>query len=217
MQFRDRRQAGEALALRLRYLRGHHPVVLGLPRGGLVVAREIADVLDAPLDVLLTRKIELSGPPTTLGAVGEGGVLVSNHDAIRKFGITPEELSQLAGSARADLARQVALYRRTVRPVPIAGQTVILTDDGATTGATAHAAIRVLRARRVGKIVLAVPVGPTRVLDRLARDVDQLICLRPLRWMHAVRNSYTDFATVEDTDAIALLDRQAASPVEAVR
>ena len=209
MLFQDRRQAGQALAERLGYLRGHQVVVLGLPRGGIVVAREIADALAAPLDVLLTRKIELSGPPnTTLGAIGESGVLVSNHDAIHKCGLTPDELTQLAGRQRAELAKQVAVYRRTLRPVPITGQTVILVDDGIATGATAHAAVRVLRARAVGKIILAVPAGPRRTLDRLAREVDQLVCPRPLRWLHAVRHSYAEFAPVDDAEALALLAQE---------
>lgn len=191
MRFRDRRQAGEELALRLRYLRGHDTVVLGSSAGGLVVAKEIADVLHAPLDILAIRRIGLG--PTTLGAAGEGGVLVSDHDALREFSLTPEEFATLAKHARAELAREVARYRNTMPPVPIAGQTVVLADDGVATGTTAHAAIRVLRARGVRKIVLAVPVGPAQTLDRLAREVDQLVCLRPLPWMHAVRNSYTDF------------------------
>ncbi|WIX75145.1 phosphoribosyltransferase family protein [Amycolatopsis carbonis] len=215
MRFRDRRQAGAELALRLRYLRGHHTVVLGSSGGGLLVAKEIADVLHAPLDVLLTHRIEFGPPTTTLGAVGEGDVLVSDHDALRRFSLTPEQFSQLAGQARAELARQIAGYRRPLPPVPITGQTVVLADDGVATGATAHAAIRVLRARGVREVVLAVPVGPARTLDRLAREVDQLLCLRPLPWMHAVRNSYTDFTGVADTDAIALLGGEPAPPVAA--
>lgn len=215
MRFRDRREAGETVALGLRHLRGRHIVVLGLSPGGLVIGREIADVLGAPLDVLLTRRIALFGPPiTTLGAAGEGNVLVSNHDALRQVGITTAEFSQLAGSARAALAKQVAGYRHALQPVPIAGQTVILADDGFATGTTAEAAIRVARARRVGKIVLAVPVGPIHTRDRLAPEVDQLVCLRPLRWMHAVRNSYHDFPAVTDADAIAMLERE---PVRAQR
>lgn len=200
MRFRDRRQAGEELALGLRYLRGHHAVVVGSSAGGLLVAKEIADVLHAPLDVLLTHRIEFGPSATSLGAVGEGGVLVSDHDALRKFSVTPDEFSQLAGHARAELAREVAGYHRTLAPVPIAGQTVVLATDGVATGATADAAIRVLRARGVRKVVLAIPVGPAQTLDRLAREVDQLLCLRPLRWMHAVRNSYTDFPEITCTD-----------------
>lgn len=190
MRFRDRRQAGEELALRLRFLRGQNVVVLGSSAGGMVVAKEIADVLEAPLDVLPIRRIEIGPAGTTLGAVGEGGVLVSDHGALRRFSVTPAEFSELAGHARAELAR----YHHGT--LPISGQTVVLADDGVATGATAQAAIRVLRARGVRKVVLAVPVGPVHTLDNLAREVDQVVCLRPLRWMHAVRNSYTNFTDV---------------------
>jgi predicted phosphoribosyltransferase len=193
-------------------------VVLGLSGGGLVVAGRIADVLGAPLDILLTRRIEASGPPaTTFGAVGEGGLLVWDHSAIRRCDIEPEELTRLTGRARAELARQVAVYRHTVAPVPIAGRTVVLADDGAATGTTAHTAIRVLRARQVSRIVLAIPVAPASVLDGLAREVDQVAFLRPLPWMHAVRNSYRKFAVVADAEALELLHREPRLPTEVHR
>lgn len=218
MRFRDRREAGERLALLLRPLRGHPAVVLGLSAGGLVVGGEIADVLGAPLDILLTRRIEYGGPPaTTLGAVGEGGLLVSDHDAIKRFDVTAGELTHLAGGARSELARQVAVYRHTVAPAPIAGRTVVLADDGAATGTTAHTAIRVLRARRAGRIVLAVPVAPARVLDRLAREVDQVVCLRSPTWVHAVRNSYRKFGAVAETEALELVHREPRLPTEVPR
>ena len=218
MRFRDRREAGERLALRLRPLRGDRAVVLGLSEGGLVVAGEIADVLGAPLDILLTGRIEAAGPPpTTLGAVGEGGLVVWDHDAIRRFDIEPAELAGLLAEARAGLARQVAVYRRTVAPAAIAGRTVVLADDGAATGVTAHTAIRVLRARQVRRIVLAVPVAQADVADRLAREVDQFVCLRPVPWMHAVRNSYRRFSAVADTEALELLHREPRLPTEVRR
>ena len=218
MRFRDRREAGERLALRLRPLRGDRAVVLGLSEGGLVVAGEIAAVLGAPLDILLTSRIEAAGPPaTTLGAVGEGGLLVWDHDALRRFDIEQAELTRLTDRARAGLAAQVAVYRHTVAPVRIAGRTVVLADDGAATGTTAHTAIRVLRARQAGRIVLAVPVADSRVLDRLSREVDQFTCLRPLPWMHAVGNSYRRFSAVGDAEALELLHREPRRPVEVRR
>ncbi|QKV75787.1 MULTISPECIES: phosphoribosyltransferase [Amycolatopsis] len=218
MRFRDRREAGERLALRLRPLRGDRAVVLGLSEGGLVVAAEIADVLGAPLDILLTARIEAAGPPPVLlGAVGEGGLVVWDHGAIRRFDISADELTRLADQARGSLARQVAVYRRDVAPVPIAGRTVVLADDGAATGTTAHTAIRVLRARQVRRIVLAVPVAQAPVLDRLAREVDQFVCLHPLPWLHAVRNSYRKFPAVADTDALELLHREPRLPTEVPR
>ncbi|MGC7102864.1 phosphoribosyltransferase [Amycolatopsis lurida] len=218
MRFRDRREAGERLALRLRQLRGDRAVVLGLSGGGLVVAGQIADVLGAPLDILLTQRIEAAGPPPTmLGAVGEGGLVVWDHDAIRRFDISAAELTRLAERARAGLARQVAVYRRDATPVPIAGGTVVLADDGAATGTTAHTAIRVLRDRQARRIVLAVPVAQAPVLDRLAREVDQFVCLRPMPWLHAVRNSYREFPAVTDTEALALLHREPRRPTEVPR
>ncbi|MEV6823487.1 phosphoribosyltransferase family protein [Amycolatopsis sp. NPDC051102] len=218
MRFHDRREAGERLALRLRPLRGDRAVVLGLSEGGLVVAGEIADVLGAPLDILLTGRIEAPGPPpTTLGAVGEGGLVVWDHDAIRRFDIEPAELAGLLAEAQAGLARQVAVYRYTVAPAAIAGRTVVLADDGAATGTTAHTAIRVLRARQVRRIVLAVPVAQTDVADRLARAVDQFVCLRPVAWLHAVGNSYRKFAAVADTEALELLHRDPRLPTEVRR
>lgn len=218
MRFRDRREAGERLALRLRQLRGDRAVVLGLSEGGLVVAGEIADVLGAPLDILLTQRIEAPGPlPAMLGAVGEGGLIVWDHNAIRRFDISAAELTRLADRAQAGLARQVAVYRHTVAPVPIPGHTVVLADDGAATGTTAHTAIRVLRARQARRIVLAVPVAQAPVLDRLAREVDQFVCLRPLPWLHAVRNSYRKFPAVADTEALELLHREPRRPTEVPR
>ncbi len=218
MRFRDRREAGERLALRLRPLRGDRAVVLGLSEGGLVVAGEIADILGAPLDILLTGRIEAAGPPpTTLGAVGEGGLVVWDHDAIRRFDIDPAELAGLLAEARAGLARQVAVYRHTVAPAAIAGRTVVLADDGAATGTTAHTAIGVLRARQARRIVLAVPVAQADVADRLAREVDQFTCLRPVPWLHAVGNSYRKFAAVADTEALELLHREPRLPTEAHR
>jgi putative phosphoribosyl transferase len=218
MRFRDRREAGERLALRLRPLRGDRAVVLGLSEGGLVVGGEIAAVLGAPLDILLTSRIEAPGPPaTTLGAVGEGGLLVWDHDALRRFDIGQGELTRLTDRARAGLAARVTVYRHTVAPVRIAGRTVVLADDGAATGTTAHTAIRVLRARQAGRIVLAVPVADTRVLDRLAREVDQLTCLRPLPWMHAVGTSYRKFSVVGGAEALELLHREPRRPVEVPR
>ncbi|MFD5246110.1 phosphoribosyltransferase [Amycolatopsis sp. NPDC058340] len=207
MRFRDRREAGRALAMRLRYLRGHQVIVLGLPRGGVVIAKEIADVLGAPLDILLVRKIGVPGrPELAMGALGEGDVLVTNHDVVRAGEITRTEVVAAAGAQRAELARRSALYRRGRPPLPVAGQTVVLADDGVATGSTVSAAIRVLRARQVGKIILAVPVGPEHVIDQLGRDVDQVVCLSAPRRFRSVGHSYDAFPQLADADVLALLD-----------
>ena len=220
MRFRDRREAGERLALRLRPLRGDRAVVLGLSEGGLVVAGEIAAVLGAPLDILLTEPDRGAPGRRPRHSAPSGRAACSS-------GTTTPSAASTSRQERAHPARptgrgpgwpaQVAVYRHTVAPVRIAGRTVVLADDGAATGTTAHTAIRVLRARQVGRIVLAVPVAHARVLDRLAREVDQFICLRPLPWMHAVGNSYRRFSAVGDAEALELLHREPRRPVEVPR
>ena len=214
MRFRDRREAGRILAMRLRYLRGHEPVVLGLSRGGVVVAREVANALHAPLDALLVQKIRIPRRPVPVfGAVGEREVVESNPKTIRAFRVTPAEFGRAARSAKADLARRAARYRQGHHPIRIAGRTVVLVDDGIATGATVRAAIQVLRARQAGRIILAVPVAPLDVLRSLSPTVDQTVCTLPLRRMSSVGASYTDFEQVDDTEALRLLAREPAETV----
>lgn len=211
MQFRNRREAGRIIAKRLRYLRGHDPVVLGLPRGGVVVAHEVAEALDAPLEVLLVRKIGAPGNPEfAIGAVGEDDVVVRDSEALRQNGIGPAEFARMTKRAKAELARRSRLYHSWSAPGLLRGRTVVLVDDGIATGATAHAAIRVLRAREVSRIILAVPVAPIGTLHTLTPGVDQVVCPMPLRRMTSVGACYTDFDEVEDVDVLQLLRREPA-------
>jgi putative phosphoribosyl transferase len=211
MRFRDRREAGQNLAARLHYLRGHEPIVLGLPRGGVVVAREVADALNTPLDALLVHKlIAPRRPHLAIGAVGEPDVVVSNPATIRALEITPAEFGRVARSAKAELARRTARYHPEGPPLPVAGRTVVLVDDGITTGATARTAIRVLRAREAGRIILAVPVAPLEVLRSLATGVDQTLCPVPLRRKSSVGAWYSHFDQVDDAEVLDLLAREAA-------
>lgn len=213
MRYLDRREAGLELAGKLRYLRGHHALVLGLPRGGVVVAREVANALEAPLDVLLVRKFGAPGrPDPAVGAVSEGGVVVTDHEVVRRLGLTQAEITQAANRERAELTRLRAKYHGVHHVHPVTGQLVVLVDDGVATGSTAHAAIRVLRARGAGHLVLAVPVGSIATLDELARSVDRVVCPHPLRWMHAIGNSYNDFTLVEDDEVLKLLGAEPAQP-----
>ncbi|WP_063624606.1 phosphoribosyltransferase [Amycolatopsis orientalis] len=207
MRFRDRREAGRALGERLRYLQGRHVIVLGLPRGGVVVAREIADILRVPMDILPVRKVGVPGrPELAMGALGEGGVLVTDHDVVGACGISPDELAAAARTERTELARRIAVYRHGRPPLPVAGQTVVLADDGVATGSTAHAAVRVLRGRRAGKIILAVPVGPERVLDRLRNEVDQVVCPYSPRSIPSIGQCYDAFPQLHDEEVLDLLD-----------
>ncbi|MEU0535778.1 phosphoribosyltransferase [Amycolatopsis tolypomycina] len=211
MRFRNRREAGQALAARLHYLRGHEPVVLGLPHGGVAVAREVADALHAPLDALLVHKlISPRRPHLVIGAIGEPDVVVSNPATIRALKVKPAEFGRVARSAKAELARRTARYHPDGPPLQVAGRTVVLVDEGIATGATARAAIRVLRARGAGRIVLAVPVAPLDVLRSLATDVAQTLCPVPLRRRSPVGDWYTDFDRIDDTEVLALLAREPA-------
>ncbi|PXY30058.1 phosphoribosyltransferase [Prauserella sp. PE36] len=206
MEFENRREAGRELAGRLGYLRGRHPIVLGLPRGGVVVARQIADALGAPLDVLLVRKIGAPGrPELAIGAVGEGGVLVTNADILRRLRLTAEEVDEAARRELAELDRRALVLRRGRAPLPVTGRTVVLADDGIATGASVKAALRVLRARGASRIVLAVPVAPADVLEELSHSTDHTVCPNPRVWMRAVGNWYRDFSEVSDADVVALL------------
>jgi putative phosphoribosyl transferase len=214
MRFRDRREAGRILAARLRYLRGHEPIVLGLPRGGVVVAREVANSLHAPLDALPVQQIRIPRrPEPVFGAVGEREVVVKNPETIRAFRVTPGEFGRASRSAKTDLARRAALYRQGHHPLRIAGRTVVLVDDGIATGATARAAIQVLRALQAGRIILAVPVAPLDVLRSLSPAVDQTVCALPLRRLGSIGAWYTDFGQVDDTEALRLLAREPAETV----
>src|SRR4051794_645999 len=198
MRFRDRRGAGRILAARPRHPRGDEPIVLGLPRGGVVVAREVANGLHAPLDALPVQQIRIPRrPEPVFGAVGEREVVVKNPETIRAFRVTPGEFGRASRSAKTDLARRAALYRQGHHPPRIAGRTVVLVDDGIATGATARAAIQVLRALQAGRIILAVPVAPLDVLRSLSPAVDQTVCALPLRRLGSIGAWYTDFGQVD--------------------
>ncbi len=166
--FADRRAAGRALSPRLQHLRAEGPVVLGLPRGGVPVGYEIALSLDAPLDIVLVRKIGAPGQPElALGAVADGGapqVLIDDRLAAA-LGVDPAYIAAETKAQLAEIERRRTLYRGARRPAPLAGRTVIVVDDGIATGSTMRAALRAVRAAGAGRIVLAVPVAPQETLD----------------------------------------------------
>lgn len=206
MVFTDRAQAGQLLAPRLGYLRGHDPVVVGIVGGGLVVAAEVADELDAPLDVAVIHKVGVPGHAgLNLAAIGEGGVTVSDHQVVRRLHVDAGRLSSAVRKERPTLAQRTAWYRRTRPAVDLHEATVVLVTDGIMTGLTVRAAIRVVRAHGARTVVLGVPVAPVAVLEDLARSVEQVICPRPVRWLHSVASRYVEYPEVRDTELIALL------------
>jgi putative phosphoribosyl transferase len=205
MRFRDRAHAGRALAARLAHLRAAAPVVVGLPRGGVPVAAEVAAALGAQLDVVLVRKI---GAPDreelAVGAIGEDGVTVRNDAVLRELGISWDDLTDRIEHERAEIRRRAAVLRSGARP-DLHGRTVILVDDGIATGATVIAALRVLRDLGASHVVLAVPVAPPDSLAALAPLADEIVCPMTPKRFAAVGQWYDDFTQVPDDRVRTLL------------
>lgn len=206
MVYEDRAQAGRILAERLLYLRQHSPVVVGVANGGVVAAREIATILRAPLDALMVRKIPAPGyRDLAMGAVGEGAVIISNHDVIQDCRITPLTLAEAAHREHDVIRRQRAITHRDTPALTLTGRVVVLADDGIVTGATIKAAVRVLRARGARLVILAVPVAPAAVLTQLDRVVDQVICLRALRRRQSLPPACRSFPDIDANDVATML------------
>jgi erythromycin esterase-like protein/predicted phosphoribosyltransferase len=211
--FRDRRDAGRTLAGLLDRYRGRPDVVvLGLPRGGVPVAYEVARALEAPLDVFVVRKLGVPGrEELAMGAIASGGVVVMNDDVVRGLGITPDVVQRVAEQEGRELLRREQVYRDG-RPMPeLAGATVVLVDDGLATGSSMRAAIAALRAHDPGRIVVAVPAAPKSTCDELRVMVDEVVCATTPSPFLAVGASYWDFGQTTDEEVRDLLRAAAAS------
>jgi putative phosphoribosyl transferase len=206
--FRDREEAGRALAQVLRKRRYASPVVVALPRGGVPVAAQVARALHAPLDLLLVRKIGAPGNPEfAVGAVAEGTPpIVVVDDALRASGEDDDFIVHAAAEQLKEIERRRSLYLRGAAREPLAGRTVILVDDGLATGATVRAALQALRRRNPASVVLAVPVGPADTVQALRASVDDLVCLQQPTFFGGVGEHYADFHQVGDAEVIASLD-----------
>lgn len=205
--YRDRRQAGAALAALLGdYARREDVIVLGLPRGGVPVAFEVARALEAPLDVLLVRKLGVPGfAELAMGAIASGGIRFLNADVIRANQVPPAAIEAVAASEWRELERREQRYRRS-RPEPaLTGRTVVLVDDGLATGATMRTAIEAVRARSATRIVAAVPVGAPETCKEIGRIADEVVCLVTPEPFDAVGLWYEDFRPPSDDDVVVLL------------
>ncbi len=207
MIYEDRKDAGKKLAEKLLQYRGNADViVLGLPRGGVAVAREVAEALHCPLDVLIVRKIGVPGSPElAAGAISETGTVVFNEDIIAVYGVDKEYLEGETARQKVEIARRTDLYRGGKGISSLACKTVILVDDGVATGATIRAAIATLAEERIAWLTVALPVASQEAEQEIAETVDELICLQAPAGFMAVSNYYYDFSQVEDEDVLAML------------
>jgi predicted phosphoribosyltransferase len=214
MRFADRRDAGRRLAGLLGHLaadRSDQPVVvLGLPRGGVPVAFEVAMALGAPLDVVVVRKLGAPHQPElAMGAIGEDDVRLVDDDVVRAVGATVAEIAAIETRERAELARRARQFRGSAAPMSVEGRTAIVVDDGIATGSSARVACRIVRARGASRIVLAVPVAPERWTSDLSGEADEFVCVTTPRWYRSVGEWYHDFTQTSDEEVTRCLEAAA--------
>jgi putative phosphoribosyl transferase len=206
VQFTDRAEAGRRLAAELGFLRGSGAVVLGLPRGGVPVAFEVAAELGAPLDVIVVRKLGLPAQPElAMGAIGEGGVRILNEAVVHQARVSAADLAAAEERERHELGRQAREFRAGRARVDVTGRTAVLVDDGIATGATARAACLVARAQGAARVVMAAPVGSPDSAAALRGSCDEMRCVLVPASFSSVGEWYRDFAPVPDAVVAALL------------
>ncbi len=210
MIFRDRTEAGKRLAAALAPYRGQSVVVFALPRGGAPVAAPIAEALQAPLDLVLVRKVGAPGQPElAMGAVADGGaaVVVRNEDVIQMAGVSQAEFDAACKAEFAEIERRRKAYLGGRPRAAVEGRVAIVVDDGVATGATTRAALRAVRAGRPKSLVLATPVAPPDALASLREECDDIVCPEIHSEFGAIGRFYADFRQIEDAEVIAILDR----------
>jgi len=209
MIFRDREQAGRKLAEQLRvYANRKDVIVLGIPRGGVPVAFEVAKALDAPLDIFLSRKLGVPGQEElAFGAIATGDTRVLDREIIEAVGISEEQIDQVTARAKKELERRENLYRGARPPLKLEGLTVLLVDDGIATGSSMRAAIHALRQMKPARVVVAVPVAPLSTCNRLKREVDDLVCVYAPKDFYAIGQFYENFSQMADEEVTELLRR----------
>lgn len=206
-RFHDRIDAGRRLGQALWSLADQDVVVLGLPRGGVVVAAEVARALGAPLDVIVVRKLGVPyQPELAMGAIGEGGTRVLNDDVLRLARIGDAQLQQVEARELDELHARLRRYRQDHPRTPLRDRVAVVVDDGLATGATARAACQVVRAQGARHVVLAAPVGPPDTVRDMRRDADEVVCLVMPEAFIGVGHWYDDFAQTDDDEVVELLD-----------
>ena len=208
--FQDRTEAGRLLgeSLRQRYGQREDALVLGLPRGGVPVAYQVASAIGAPLDVFIVRKLGVPGhEELAMGAIASGGVHVLNDDVLHYMPMSSKTIDSVAAREQRELERRETSYRGSKPPHDVAGRTVFVVDDGLATGSTMRAAVRALRQMNAHEVIVAVPVAAEETCDSLQREADDIICLRTPSPFQAVGLWYEDFSQTTDEEVHALLER----------
>lgn len=207
--FEDRREAGRLLASELSGLKGQNAVVLGIPRGGIIVAQVVARALNAELDIVLAHKLGSPGhEELAMGSVAEDGKVFLNELVVRELGVSRAYIEEEKARQLVEIRRRTELFRRVRGKVSLKGRIAIITDDGVATGATAQAAIWAARLELPAKLIVALPVGPEETIQRLAQDVDEMICLRTPPLFAAVGQFYLHFGPVEDEQVLKILKEE---------
>lgn len=205
-RFADRRDAGHRLAVQLLPLAEQKPVVVALPRGGVPVAAEISAALAAPLEIFAVRKLGAPhNPEYGIGAIAEDGTRLLDPEALAVLGIDGGVLEQIVAREAAEVRRRVAAYRGNRSPLPLAGRTVIVVDDGVATGVTDTTALRALRHQGPRRLILAVPVCAADSVARLEDEADELVCLNAPPLLYGIGHWYRDFSQVSDREVLAAL------------
>jgi len=209
MRFRDRSDGGKKLAVLLTMYKDHpDAIIIGLPRGGVVTAFEVAKVLNLPLDIIVPRKIGApTNPELAVGALTQEGDIVWNETLFKSLGLTVDDLANTIEEEKAESARRLQVYRGNRLPLNLKNKIVILVDDGIATGATMRAAVASARVQGAKKIVVAVPVSPPEALKQIKKEVDEVVCLQTPEVFFGVGAFYEIFAQTEDQEVIDLLEK----------
>ena len=208
-RFLDRAEAGHLLAIELNGLKGRNAVVLGIPRGGIIVAQELARRLEADLDIVLSRKLGTPGQSElAMGSLSEDGSVFLNNDVVRTLGITDYEIEQEKVLQMEEIQRRSRLIRSVLPKTPLKGRLVVVTDDGVATGATMQAALWAVHQEKPQKVIAAFPVASEEAIYRLAADADEIVCLRQPALFYAVGQFYTQFTQVDDREVLQILESE---------
>jgi predicted phosphoribosyltransferase len=205
--FRDREEAGKEVARALAEFRGKNVLVLGMPRGGVVVAKEVSEALGAPLDIVVTRKIGAPGEPEfALGAVTQEGDVIVDSRAVESVGATSEYLREEARKKKSEVLERMRSLRGDMSYPSLEGRTIIIVDDGMATGNSMKAAVQSVRKRGPKEVIVAVPVAPREAVAELSRDGTRVVCLERPHFFFAIGEFYKDFEQVEDSEVRQLLE-----------